>query len=130
VPLAELAGSHYDLLTRLMSFMTTFGYLMSNYKDPGRPYAVILAEDTASDKDGGGAGKDLSMKMISKVRGVSFMPGKTWSANANFAFQTYRLGDDVLYIGDIDRRFNMEILHNTISEGLTIERKHKAAMTL
>lgn len=127
---AELQTELPENFKRLISLLTILGYTMSNYKDPGTPYAVILAEDTASDKKGGGAGKDLLMKCVKKIRGVSFLPGKLWKPTGNFAFQTYKLGDDVLYIGDPPKFFDFELLYNTISEGLTVEKKNKDALTI
>ena len=130
MPLSELARSHPDLFNRFKAFLSTGGYLMSNYKDPGRPYAVILAEDTPTEKDGGGAGKDLFVKILAHLRPTCSFPGKLWKANANFAFQTYKLGDDILYISDVDRHFSFELMYNIISEGLTIEKKNKDALTI
>jgi hypothetical protein len=130
LPLADLRVNHPDKYERFLAFMSTGGYLLSNYKDPGRPYAVGLLEDTASDKDGGGVGKDLYMKILGKIRSVCSFPGKQWKANKDFAFQTYKLGDDILYISDIDRFFNFEIMNNVITEGVTIEKKNKDAFTI
>jgi len=118
MPLEELRITHPDKFERFVAFMSTGGYLMSNYKDPGRPYAVILGEDTASDRDGGGVGKDLYMKILGYIRSMCYFPGKQWKANKDFAFQTYKLGDDILYISDIDRFFNFEIMNNIITEGI------------
>ena len=130
LPLEELMAHHPDKYERYLAFMSTGGYLLSNYKDPGRPYAVCLGEDTATDRDGGGVGKDLYMKILGYIRSVCYFPGKQWKANANFAFQTYKLGDDILYISDIDRYFNFELMNNTITEGITIEKKNKDAFTI
>jgi len=130
MPLEELMAHHPDKYERYLAFMSTGGYLLSNYKDPGRPYAVCLGEDTATDRDGGGVGKDLYMKILGYIRSVCYFPGKQWKANANFAFQTYKLGDDILYISDIDRYFNFELMNNTITEGITIEKKNKDAFTI
>jgi len=126
----QLIVQHPEKYERYLAFMSTGGYLLSNYKDPGRPYAVILAEDTASDRDGGGVGKDLYMKILAHIRSMCSFPGKQWKVNANFAFQTYKLGDDILYISDIDKFFNFEVMNNTITEGITIEKKNKDAFTI
>lgn len=130
MPLPELKASHPDLYTNIMAFMTSTGYLLNNFKDPGRPYMIMLGENTASEKEGGGAGKDLYVKTLKWIRGVTLLPGKQWKPSANFAFQTYRLGDDILYIADAEQRMDFKAMYNVITEGLPIEKKNKDALML
>jgi hypothetical protein len=128
MPLPELAIKHPGLYSNIVAFMTTTGYLLNNFKDPGRPYMISLGENTASEKDGGGAGKDLYIKTLKWIRGVTLFPGKQWKPSGNFAFQTYRLGDDILYISDLPARFDYSSLYNLVTEGLPIEKKNKDAL--
>ncbi|HEY3387499.1 MAG TPA: hypothetical protein VGK46_13370, partial [Saprospiraceae bacterium] len=130
MPLDELRIHRPDLHQNIIAFMTTTGYLLNNFKDPGRPYMIMLGENTASDKEGGGAGKDLYMKTLKWIRGVTLLPGKQWKPSANFAFQTYRLGDDILYIADTDQHMDFKAMYNVITEGLPIEKKNKDALLL
>jgi hypothetical protein len=91
---------------------------------------IMLGENTSSDKEGGGAGKDLYVKTLKWIRGVTMLPGKQWKPSANFAFQTYKLGDDILYIADADQHLDFKGMYNIITEGLPIEKKNKDALML
>jgi|GEM_PF-4513223 len=122
-----LMVNYPDKYNNLMSFLTGAGYLLSNYKDPGRPYAYVLAEDTATSREGGGAGKDLFIKCLIPLRSVCLFPAKLWKATDSFAFQRYKLGDDILYLSDLNRNFDFELIYNVVSEGLPIEKKNKDA---
>lgn len=115
---------------RLNAFMTAIGYLSYNYKDPSAPYAIIIAEDTADEGKGGGTGKGLLMQAIQNVRPVCTLFGKEWKPDKNFAYQQVKLGTDVLCIEDVTKFFKFEQIYNIITEGLTIERKNKDALSL
>lgn len=128
--ISELGEVEPALQLRFLAFVTSMGYLLHNHKDPSRTWAILMAEDTASDKDGGGAGKDLARKCLEQVRGVSRVDGRNWRTGTQFAFQTYKLGDDILYLEDIDKHFNYESMHVAITGGLIIEKKNRDAMAL
>lgn len=115
---------------RINAFISSLGYLCYNYKDPNSPYAIIIAEDTADEGKGGGTGKGLLMQAIQAVRPVCTLFGKEWKPEKNFAYQQVKLGTDVLCIEDVTKFFKFEKIYNIITEGLTIERKNKDALTL
>lgn len=114
-----------DEYTKYMAFITTIGYLLTNYKDPERPYCVIFAEDTADQAQGGGTGKGLLMQMIKHIRSVVTIFGREWDPDSTFAYQRVKLSTDVLLIDDTPPNFAFQRLYNLLTEGITVNRKYK-----
>lgn len=100
-----------------------FGYLCYNYKQPARPWCVILSEETADDNKGGGTGKGIFMKGVHHAAPVCTIPGKDYNPENRFCFSRVEDATRVLFIDDAARRFSFESLNNAITEGLRFERK-------
>lgn len=117
-------------LDSFFSFVTIFGYLGTNYKDPACPYAILIAEDTADDGDGGGTGKGLFMKCVSQIRNTCIIDGKNWQPDRSFAWQRVDLNTDIISIEDVEKYFNFRRIYNTTTEGIEIEKKNKDSFFL
>lgn len=126
----SLLKLHPLLHDKLMAFITAVGYMLSNYKHPGRAYSLILGEDTADDGSGGGTGKGLLIKCLAQLRSICTIPGKTWKPDKDFAYQLYKMGDDIMVIEDTTKNFHYDLIYNIITEGLTVEKKNKDALTI
>ena len=105
--------------------MSAIGYILHSYKDPARPYAIILAEETDDESKGGGTGKGIFFKAISKVIPVVSMDGKAFKPDKNFAWQRVQLGTKLVVIEDCPKNVEFEKFYPTITEGMTIEKKNK-----
>jgi hypothetical protein len=105
--------------------MTLIGYLLHQYKDPTRPFAVVLAEETEKESDGGGTGKGIFVKALTYLVSTIRIDGKNFKADKNFAFQ--RVGPDtkLLSIEDVRKNVDFEGFYPTITEGITVEKKNK-----
>jgi hypothetical protein len=101
------------------------GYLLHRYKDPAKPYAVVLAEETESEENGGGTGKGIFGQAISKVVNCAIIDGKNFERSGQFSYQRIGLDTAIISIQDLTRKFNIEANYNDITEGLTIQKKHK-----
>ena len=53
-----------DDLQRVQYAMTLIGYILHSYKDPSKPFAPILAEETDDESKGGGPVRDYSFKQL------------------------------------------------------------------
>lgn len=120
--LFNMCGQDYD---RYMGLTSAIGYALHTYKDPSRPYAVILQDQEMGDEPQGGTGKDLVMKAIGNLRNVVYQSGKAFDPMKNFAFQRVDRRTELVVLQDLRKGVTFESLFNIISDGIEVERKHK-----
>jgi len=110
--------------------MTLIGYILHSYKDPSKPYAPILAEETDDESKGGGTGKGLFFKAISELIPTVRIDGKNFKVDKSFAFQRVTLGTKLVVIEDCPKNVDFEKYYPTITEGMTVEKKNKDELFL
>jgi hypothetical protein len=110
---------------RLMYCMTLIGYLLHTYKDPAKPYSVIMAEETENESEGGGTGKGILVKAISYMVNTERVDGKNFKLDKNFAFQRVNLDTKLVSIEDVRKNVDFEGFFSIITEGITVEKKNK-----
>lgn len=110
---------------RIKYAYSLIGYILHSYKDPSKPYAVILAEETDDESKGGGTGKGLFFMAISKIIPTVKIDGKNFKPDKTFAFQRVELGTQLVVIEDCPRNVDFERYYPTITEGITIEKKNQ-----
>jgi hypothetical protein len=118
----KIAGDEEE---RLIYCVTLIGYLLHRYKDPAKPFAVVLAEETESDKDGGGTGKGIFIKAISELLKTVKVDGKNFKLDKNFSMQRVSLDTQLIAIEDCDKNLDFEKFNSQITEGSTVEKKNK-----
>ena len=101
------------------------GYLLHNYKDPSRPFSVILAEETDNEAKGGGTGKGIFVKALGYLLNIVRVDGKNFKFDKSFAFQRVDLDTRILAIEDTRRNVDFEGFYSIITEGITVEKKNK-----
>lgn len=101
------------------------GYVLHSYKDPSKPFAPILAEETDDEAKGGGTGKGIFFQAIGKLIPVVRIDGKNFRPDKTFAFQRVGLGTKLVVIEDCPKNVDFEKYYPTITEGMTIERKNQ-----
>jgi hypothetical protein len=123
----NLSGSNLD---RVRSLESTIGFLMSGYKDPGYCPSVILNDEVLTEIPEGGTGKGLFVQGLGQMKKVSYIDGKTFSFDKQFAYQTITTDTQLISFDDVRRDFNFERLFSAITEGITIEKKNKDAISI
>jgi hypothetical protein len=110
---------------RVQYAISLIGYVLHSYKDSSKPFAVILAEETDDEAKGGGTGKGIFFKAISKLIPTVSIDGKNFKPDKTFAFQRVTLGTKLVVIEDCPKNVEFERYYPTITEGMTIEKKNK-----
>jgi hypothetical protein len=110
---------------RIFYCLSLIGYLLHKYKDPAKPYAVILAEETENESVGGGTGKGIFVKAISYLMNTERVDGKNFKLDKNFAFQRVGLDTKLVAIEDVRKNVDFEGFYSIITEGITVEKKNK-----
>ncbi len=105
--------------------LSIIGYLIHQYKDPTKPYSIILAEESEREEDGGGTGKGIFVKAISELINTVSMDGKIFKTDKSFAFQRVSLDTNLVSIEDCDKNIKFESFYSIITEGITVEKKNK-----
>jgi hypothetical protein len=110
---------------RYIYALSLCGYLLHKYKDPSRPYSVILAEETENEAKGGGTGKGIFVKALGYINNTIRVDGKNFKVDKNFAFQRVDLDTKILAIEDTRKNVDFEGFYSIITEGITVEKKNK-----
>lgn len=105
--------------------LSLIGYLLHAYKDAARPYAVILAEETESNEDGGGTGKGIFVKALGHLLRTVKVDGKNFKLDKSFALQRVNLDTQLISIEDCAKTLDFESFNSQITEGSAIEKKNK-----
>ena len=125
--ISNLSGGDEE---RVRSLESTVGFLLSGYKDPGYCPSVILNDEVISDNPEGGTGKGLFVQGLAAMKKISYINGKSFSFDSPFAYQTINTDTQVVCFDDVSSNFNFERLFSVITEGITIEKKNKDAITI
>jgi len=123
----KVSGQDED---RYYTFKSVLGYLLHSYQNEGKPKVIIFNDEMISDVPNGGSGKGLIHKALSHIKKLSTINGKGFDPTTQFAYQTVNTDTQVLLFDDIDKNFKFENLFSLITEGLTIEKKGKDAITI
>lgn len=120
--IAILGGDQQQSLQKIL------GYLMSRYKDPLNPRAVVLMEDIDAENEGesqGGSGKGLCVQFVKKFRKTCDMDGKNFRFTDQFLYQSVEPDTSIIWIDDVEKNFKFTGLFSTLTGPLQINKKNK-----
>lgn len=108
---------------RFQAVCSHIGYCLHKYKDPKLPVAIILAEETDNDNQGGGTGKGIFTTAIGFLNREVIIDGKTFKPDKPFAFQRCNIDTNLIVIQDTRKNFDFEGLYPALTDGVTVEKK-------
>lgn len=115
---------------RIETMESTIGFMMHGYKNLSYCPAVILNDEVISDNPEGGTGKGLFMNALSQMKKVVVIDGKQFAFEKSFPYQTVSADSQILVFDDVKKHFDFERLFSVVTEGMTLEKKNKDAITI
>jgi len=112
-------GKNYNSLKSIA------GYMLHGFKSPDMSIAPILNDCILSDGINGGTGKGLFVKALGEIKPMVTFDAKNWDINKDFAFQRVTLDTEIIFIDDVQQKFDFEKLFSIITEGISVNRKNK-----
>lgn len=108
---------------RKKALCSAIGYLLHDFKNKSKPYAIILCDEAISDEPNGRSGKSLVASAISQITSLKFIDGKQYKEDSQFAFSRVNIGDRVICFDDVSPKFDFEKLFHMITADTEIEKK-------
>ena len=116
--------------SRINSMESTIGFLMHGYKNLSYCPATILNDEVISDNPEGGTGKGLFMNGLAKMKKLVVIDGKSFTFERSFAYQLVSADTQILCFDDVKKAFDFERLFSVVTEGLTLEKKNRDAISI
>ena len=112
---------------RCIAFKTAIGHLLHNFCSPTKSQAVIGYDEEITDLKNpqGGTGKGLFGNAIKELRDVEIIDGKNIKKDSQFKFQKITDHTQMVFIDDINPEIGFEMFYSCLTDGWTIEPKHK-----
>jgi len=115
----------------IMAFISMFGYLITNYKDPAFSPAIILSDEGADGENrNGGRGKSLIQKALSYFRPSIEKGGNAYDPNYTHVHADLKMEHDLYLLDDVPSNFNYNALYTHITGSIDAQRKGVTAETI
>ena len=115
---------------RVKSMESTIGFMLHGHKNLSYCPAIILNDEVISDNPEGGTGKGIFMNALAQMKKVVTIDGKSFAFERSFAYQLVSADTQILVFDDVKKHFDFERLFSVVTEGLTLEKKNKDAITI
>jgi len=109
------------------------GYILHNYKDPSRPWALYVMDNLVGSEGqrNGGSGKSVFCKALQKVIPTVCLSGKEPKTFENdHVFEPVKRHVRLVIISDCAKTLDIERFYDRITEDFTVNPKNKAIYTL
>ena len=116
--------------SRTQSMESTIGFMLHGYKNMSHCPAVILNDEIISDNPEGGTGKGVFTKALAQMKKLVTIDGKAFVFERAFAYQLVSADTQIICFDDVKKYFDFERLFSVVTEGLTLEKKNKDAITI
>tara|TARA_R100000951_G_scaffold67648_1_gene57111 strand:+ start:3728 stop:6145 length:2418 start_codon:yes stop_codon:yes gene_type:complete len=115
---------------RIKTMESTIGFMLHAHKNLSYCPAIILNDEVITDTPEGGTGKGIFMKAISHMKKVVTIDGKSFAFERSFAYQLVSADTQILVFDDVKKYFDFERLFSVVTEGMTLEKKNKDAISI
>lgn len=115
---------------RYNSLITVIGYLLHNYRSKSYNKAIVLMDAAICEEPQGRTGKGLIMQAISTMRNVATLDGRNFTFDSTFTFQNVDFDTNIIFIDDINKKFDFHRLFSVITEGVSFEKKYQQRVIL
>ncbi len=133
-------NKHPDF-ARFESFQTIIGYLLHAFFETNLKAAILTdsrMDDDMAAEPNGRSGKSLLGKSLGYFLNRNFqgsttyveIAGKNFKPDNQFRYQELGLDTKLFHLNDAKRNFNVEVLFNDITEGISRERKQQGVHTV
>lgn len=121
---------------RLDTLKTIIGYNLYNFSD-AKMKATVFTDSTISEQDepNGRTGKTLLTKAIgymlssnivnAEIKTFCMVNGKDFDQSNRYKYQQASIDTKIIAINDVKKNFNVEMLFNDITDGVTVEKKNQ-----
>lgn len=117
---------------RWTSLKSAIGYLLHSYFRESEGQAVIFYDEVVADIKNpmGGTGKGVIMSAIKTLRSVAKIDGKHFNPDNRFCWEKIDSSTQVVWLDDVKPNFDFSILHSNLTDGWTIEAKHRSQIQI
>lgn len=125
---------NYEQCQSLRNKMFLMGYLLCKFKDAARAWGVYLMDNKIPiyvDDSNGGSGKSLFIRFAEILLNKYFINGKNKKLNEDsHKYDGVTEDTDIIVIDDLDKKFDIEMLHNDVNGDLQVNPKGKTPYTI
>lgn len=114
---------------RYRALQTMLGYLLHSFYET-KLKAVNLTDSSISDNAEGRTGKTLLGRAIAYMKNVCEISGKDFDPSNKHKYSSAKIDTQIVFLNDLQKRFNFENLFNDISDAITIDRKNMQPFTI
>lgn len=114
---------------RFKALQTMIGYLLHSFYET-KMKAVNLTDSSISDNAEGRTGKTLLGHAISLIKNVCEISGKDFDPTNKHKYSAAKLDTQIVFLNDLQKRFNFEALFNDISDMITVDQKNRDPFTI
>lgn len=117
----------------LANIMFVIGYMASEYKDPAKPWMVVMQDMKMSEigKSSGRSGKSLVSMGLSYVRQSFYIPGRDNDLTKDqFLYDGYTRFHRIIEVDDLGEFVDMDLFYTQITGKRRVNHKHHAPEVL
>ena len=114
---------------RFKSIQTMVGYLLHSFFE-AEIKAVSLTDSNISEEAEGRSGKTLLGYAIGHIKNVCEITGKSFDADNKHRYENAKIDTQIVFLNDLQKKFDFECLFNDISDVITVDRKNMHPFTI